>query len=89
MYTRKLKELLESLALKGDTLAWARKTYEKAVFIGEHELDHGRPLVDDGCLTHIIRAVDAIADGNLEDGENMTNPASVSDSRTYQARRTG
>lgn len=39
MYTRKLKELLESLALKGDTLEWARKTYEKAVFIGEHELD--------------------------------------------------
>jgi hypothetical protein len=39
MYTLKLKELLESLTLKGDTLSWARKTYEKAVFIGEHELD--------------------------------------------------
>ena len=45
---------------------------ERVVDIGEYELDHGKPLVEVGCLTLIIRAVGSAAGGNLGDDENMT-----------------
>ena len=39
MFVKKLKQILESIALKGEELAWVRKVYEKAIFQGEQYLD--------------------------------------------------